>query len=59
MKSWVLIPLVWSITVPAWAAKQYPAMGMILSVNHLHKSFVASCKEIPGLMKAMSAVRGA
>ena len=37
-----------------WAARQYSATGMILSVDPAHHSFVASCQPIPGFMEAMS-----
>lgn len=37
----------------AWAAQQYPATGMVMSVDRAHNSFVASCQEIPGFMAAM------
>jgi len=35
------------------AAQRYPASGLILEVDHSHKSFLASCKAIPGYMDAM------
>jgi protein SCO1/2 len=38
----------------AWAAQQYSAAGMVLKVDPLHKTFVVSCKAIPGLMDAMT-----
>lgn len=35
-------------------AQQYPAKGMVLSVNRAASSFTASIEEIPGFMKAMT-----
>lgn len=38
----------------AWAAQQqYPATGMVVSVDRVHNSLVASCQDIPGFMAAM------
>jgi protein SCO1/2 len=38
----------------AWAADQtYPAKGMVLKVDVLHKTLVVSCQTIPGYMEAM------
>lgn len=42
------------VIVPAWCARRYPAKGMVIKVDRAHNSFVASCQEIPGLMRAMS-----
>jgi protein SCO1 len=39
---------------PGWAAQQFSVTGMVLEVNRSHKSFVASCQEIPGYMQAMA-----
>lgn len=36
-----------------WAAQRYPATGMVLRIDKPHKTFVASCKEISGYMRAM------
>ena len=38
----------------SWAAQQYSASGMVLKVDKLHKTFVASCQPIPGFMEAMT-----
>lgn len=38
----------------AWAAQQYSATGMVMSVDRAHRSFVVSCKEIPDFMSAMT-----
>jgi len=35
------------------AAERYPVTGLILSIDQPHRSFLASCSEIPGYMKAM------
>jgi protein SCO1 len=37
----------------AAAAERYPVTGLILSIDEPHRSFTASCTEIPGYMKAM------
>lgn len=37
----------------AAAAERYPVTGLILSIDQSHRSFTASCTEIPGYMKAM------
>ena len=37
----------------AAAAGRYPVTGLILSIDQAHRSFTASCTEIPGYMKAM------
>jgi len=37
----------------AAAAERYPVTGLILSIDQAHRSFTASCTEIPGYMKAM------
>lgn len=42
------------VTSSAWAAQQYPASGMVLKVDQSHKTFVVSCKPIPGFMDAMT-----
>lgn len=35
------------------AADRYPVTGLILNIDQAHRSFTASCTEIPGYMKAM------
>src|SRR5690242_15310348 len=42
------------MTTSVWAEQRYPATGMVLSVDPAHKSFVASCQAIPGIMGAMN-----
>ncbi len=37
----------------AAAAERYPVTGLILSIDGPHRTFTASCTEIPGYMKAM------
>lgn len=37
----------------AAAAERYSVTGLILSIDQPHRSFTASCTEIPGYMKAM------
>jgi hypothetical protein len=37
----------------AWAAQRYPVTGLVLKIDRPHRSFVASCKAIPGYMDAM------
>jgi protein SCO1 len=37
----------------AAAADRYPVTGLILSIDKPHRTFTASCSEIPGYMKAM------
>ena len=41
------------ISHAAAAPARYPVTGLILNIDKAHKSFVASCSEIPGYMKAM------
>jgi protein SCO1/2 len=41
------------LPVLAAAAERYPVTGLILSTDQAHRSFTASCTEIPGYMKAM------
>lgn len=36
-----------------WAAQRYPVTGLVLKVDLLHRTFVASCTAIPGYMDAM------
>lgn len=36
-----------------WSAQSYTASCMVLQVEHSHKTFIASCKEISGYMEAM------
>ena len=40
--------------VRAAPAARYPVTGLILSIDKPHRTFVASCTEIPGYMKAMA-----
>ena len=40
-------------SVSAAAAARYPVTGLILSIDKPHRTFNASCTEIPGYMKAM------
>ena len=54
MKVPSLAALTFLIAVSVCAAQQYPATGMILSVDRGHRRFLASCQEIPGFMQAMS-----
>jgi protein SCO1/2 len=42
------------ISSSAWAAQQYSASGMVLKVDQTRKTFVVSCKAIPGFMDAMT-----
>ena len=42
------------LSVSAWAAQKYSANGMVLKVDRVHKTFVASCQSIPGFMDAMA-----
>jgi len=52
--SWSLVVLIFLVTALVWAARQYSATGMILTVDKAHRIFVASCQPIPGFMEAMS-----
>lgn len=52
--SLILVVLIFLVTAPTWAARQYSATGMILTVDKAHRIFVASCQPIPGFMEAMS-----
>jgi protein SCO1/2 len=36
-----------------WAEQQYPVTGMVLKVDQLHRTFVVSCRSVPGYMDAM------
>jgi len=36
-----------------WAAQRYPVTGLVLKMDPAHRTFVASCKAIPGYMDAM------
>ena len=40
-------------SVASAAAPRYPVTGLILSIDKPHRTFSASCSEIPGYMKAM------
>jgi protein SCO1 len=37
----------------AWAAERYPVTGLVLKIDRPQRTFVASCKAIPGYMDAM------
>jgi protein SCO1/2 len=52
MTRW-LLPACFVCCAALSAAGRYPATGLILKIDRPHKSFVASCKEIPGYMEAM------
>jgi protein SCO1/2 len=43
-----------SAAVRAQTAARYPAIGLVLSVDAAHRTFVASIDRIPGVMEAMS-----
>ena len=49
---WLLLPLACFPTLAA-ATERYTVTGLILSIDQPHRSFRASCTEIPGYMKAM------
>jgi protein SCO1/2 len=36
-----------------WAAQRYAVTGLVLKIDQAHRTFVASCKAIPGYMDAM------
>ena len=36
-----------------WAAQRYPVTGLVLKIDQTHRTFIASCKAIPGYMDAM------
>jgi protein SCO1/2 len=40
-------------TIGVAATARYPVTGLILSIDQPHRTFSASCSEIPGYMKAM------
>jgi len=46
--------LVFALTALAHAEQKYPANGIILRVDPVHKSIVVSCNAIPGFMEAMT-----
>jgi protein SCO1/2 len=45
--------LVGCLTDGLWAAQRYAASGIVLKIDSPHRTFVASCKAIPGYMEAM------
>jgi len=49
-----VIPTILLALLPAHAAQQYSAIGMVLKVDAAHKSFTVSIQEIPGFMAAMT-----
>ena len=51
----LLAPTVCFFMSSVWAAPaaRYPVTGLILSIDKPHRTFNASCTEIPGYMKAM------
>jgi protein SCO1/2 len=36
-----------------WAAQRYPVTGLVLKIDQAHRTFVVSCRAIPGYMEAM------
>jgi protein SCO1/2 len=48
-----IVALLACLPALAAAADRYSVTGLILSIDHSHRSFTASCAEIPGYMKAM------
>jgi len=42
-----------AVAASAQNAQRYPVTGLVLKTDPAHRSFVASCTEIPGYMKAM------
>src|SRR5581483_3979526 len=54
VKRHILGLLMLAMALPAWCAQRYAAKGMVIEVDRERNSFVASCQEIPGLMKAMT-----
>ena len=55
MKRWIVLAacLLLSATT-SWAEQRYPVTGMVVKMDPYHKTFVASCQEIPGYMPAMA-----
>lgn len=49
----VIAACIFVISVLAAAATRYPVTALVLSVDRAHRTFVASCSEVPGYMKAM------
>jgi protein SCO1 len=54
MKHATLFAVFLLIAAQGWAAREYPATGVVLKVDQPHKTFVVSCKSIPGFMDAMA-----
>jgi len=54
MKRLFLLAALFSLSSLAVAEQRYSARAMVLSVDPAHKTFLGSCDDIPGLMKAMS-----
>src|SRR5271165_869042 len=55
MKSTVLLMAALALgTGSSWATQKYSASGMVLKVDPQNKSFVVSCRAIPGFMSAMT-----
>jgi protein SCO1/2 len=54
MRRILLALLIYCAAGDLWAAQRYAVSGMILKIDRPHRSFVASCKEIPGYMEAMA-----
>jgi len=53
-RAW-LIPIVTAVVVSwAFAEQKYPATGLVLKVDPIHKTMLVSCSAIPGLMDAMT-----
>ena len=53
MKCRILITIL-LLSIPCWAKRQYSASGMVLKVDHEHKTLLVSCDSIPGFMDAMT-----
>jgi protein SCO1/2 len=53
MKHLLLLSLLLA-AVPSWAAQRHKVNGLILKVDPSHRTFVASCRSIPGYMDAMT-----
>jgi protein SCO1/2 len=49
----MLVTLIAVATGNLCAAQSYAASGIVLKIDRPHRTFVASCKEIPGYMEAM------
>src|SRR5438045_1667683 len=53
MKRLLLLSLLLA-SVSGWAAQRYKVNGLVLTIDPAHRTFVASCRSIPGYMDAMS-----